>query len=79
MTSTYPCPRCGRRHPEDQLDDTTGLCANCRDTRTPTKRYADAHPDRRSCVVCGKAIAGYSNKKTCSTRGGVALHRRRDR
>ncbi len=30
-----------------------------------------------SCAICGRAIAGYSNRRTCSTRCRVALHRAR--
>ena len=32
-----------------------------------------------SCAICGRAIAGYSNRGTCSTRCRVALHRARAR
>ncbi len=57
---TYPCPGCKADRHVDELDDHTGLCRACRG---------------RSCVVCGVAIAGYSSRKTCSTRCRVALHR----
>jgi Uncharacterized protein containing a Zn-ribbon (DUF2116) len=70
MNGVYPCPKCKTRHPVDQLDDETGLCPACRGEHLPA-------PGRRSCAVCGKAIAGHSHRKTCSTRCRVALHRAR--
>lgn len=72
MNGIYPCPQCKVRYPVDEFDDETGLCPHCRAPKPNCIRT-----DRRSCVVCGKAISGHSNRKTCSTRCRVALHRQR--
>jgi hypothetical protein len=69
MRTVYPCPRCRTKHHVDDLDDYTGLCPACRGETAPTTAH-------RACEVCGVAIAGYSNRRTCSTRCRVALHRR---
>ncbi|UGS34244.1 hypothetical protein DSM104329_00620 [Capillimicrobium parvum] len=72
MRTAYPCPQCRTEHHVGDLDDATGLCPACRGERTPTGAA-------RACVVCGVALAGYANRRTCSTRCRVALHRRRNR
>jgi hypothetical protein len=74
----YPCTKCGARHSESRLD-LDGLCPPCLDPRPRTKVFADANPDRCSCAVCGKALAGRANRHTCSPRCRVALHRSRKR
>jgi hypothetical protein len=68
MKAAYPCTGCGRRTPVDDLDDEAGKCPRCRGEAKP-------NTGGRSCLVCGKAIAGYANRKTCSPRCRQALHR----
>jgi predicted nucleic acid-binding Zn ribbon protein len=68
MNGVYRCTKCGRRTPVDDLDVEAGECLRCRGMPKPTAG--------RSCWVCGKAISGYANRKTCSTRCRVELHRR---
>ena len=63
----YPCPTCGDRHPAAELDDFTGECLTCRAPKQPAAA--------RKCEWCGIAIAGHSNRRTCSTKHRVALHR----
>ena len=63
----YPCPKCGDRHPADDLDDYTGECQTCRAPKQPTAT--------RKCEWCGVAIAGHSHRRTCSGACRVALHR----
>lgn len=71
MNGVYPCPDCGIRFAVDELDDNTGLCPYCR------HEIERPGPGRRSCVVCGKAISGRSDRQTCSPACRTALHRAR--
>jgi hypothetical protein len=71
MNGVYPRTECGRRVPVDELDGEAGTCLRCRGAPNPKV-------GSRSCLVCGKAISGYANRKTCSPRCRVALHRSRN-
>jgi hypothetical protein len=68
MKAAYPCTGCGRRTPVDELDGEAGTCLRCHGTPQSV--------GGRSCLVCGKPLSGYANRKTCSTRmpGRVASH-----
>jgi hypothetical protein len=70
MTTLYACHRCGVHRDVDLIDGYTGLCPDCRD------KPARIGAPNRACEVCGVAIAGHSNRRTCSVRCRVALHRR---
>ena len=68
----YPCTKCGSRTPVDDLDDVTGECPV---HRNPAPVVID--PDRRSCEICGKAIYGRSDRRTCGPTHQKALQRRK--